>query len=114
MLPLVPAFLRLFGDLRNLLSRCRTFIKPPTKPSYSQIMAEQVSLFYTHKLTSIQFKAEGGKAFTAKDFPRAIELYTQVNLPPLEKATANVTKRQSNLILQIMFFIPIVQLVMLH
>jgi len=29
-----------------------------------------------------QFKAQGSKAFAAKDFPRAIDLYTKVSIPP--------------------------------
>jgi len=47
--------------------------------------AEQVSLLsITAFSNSSQFKAEGGKAFAAKDFPRAIELYTKVYISPLD------------------------------
>jgi stress-induced-phosphoprotein 1 len=39
-------------------------------------MAEQVTPLILPVLR--QFKAEGGKAFAAKDFPKAIELYSKV------------------------------------
>lgn len=41
----------------------------------------------TDREQALKFKNEGNAAFSARDFDKAIELFTKVRAPPLERPT---------------------------